>query len=168
MRSQKGFTIIELLIALAITSAIGGGISMAVIQIFDHNAQSTTRMIAVKQVENTVHWLNRDVQMAQVVAPTANPDPDGLPLTLSWVEWDNTENEVVYALASGELTRSYSIDGGEPNVRVVARYANPDSALTNCSLDGAVLTFKITATVSEGSKSASESRTVDILARSAP
>ena len=82
-RRQRGFTLIELLVALAITGAISGGITMSIFQTLDYSARSNARMVAIKQVENAIHHISRDVQMAQIIEPAADPDPDGFPLTLT-------------------------------------------------------------------------------------
>jgi prepilin-type N-terminal cleavage/methylation domain-containing protein len=168
-KGQRGFTLLELIIAVAITGAIAGGITMSIFQTFDYDARGKARMIAVKQVENVVHHMIRDVQMAQEVQ-TAYPDPDGdgFPLTLEWIEWDNTENEVVYDKASGELIRSHSVDGGTAQDTVVAQYINMDAADTNCVFDDDEwrFTFKVTATVSGYPEEISETRDVEITPRS--
>jgi prepilin-type N-terminal cleavage/methylation domain-containing protein len=168
-KGQRGFTLIELIIAVAITGAIAGGITMSVFQTFDYDARGKARIVAVKQVENAVHHMIRDVQMAQEVQ-TADPDPDGdgFPLTLEWVEWDNTENEVVYDKVSGELIRSHSVGGGTAQDAVVARYIDMDAAATNCFFDDGEwrFTFKVTATVSGYPADISETRDVEVIPRS--
>jgi prepilin-type N-terminal cleavage/methylation domain-containing protein len=150
-RKQRGFTLIELVIALAITGAITGGITMSIFQTLDYNARSNARMIAVKQVENAIHYINRDVQMAQIV-DTADPDPDGdgFPLTLRWVEWDayNTEHVVTYSKAGDELKRNHTEDGVS-NETTVAWYLDTDPANTHCAFDETewIFTLKITTIV---------------------
>jgi prepilin-type N-terminal cleavage/methylation domain-containing protein len=162
-RCQRGVTLVELVIALAITGAITSGITMTIFQTLDYNARSNARMVAVKQVENAIHHVNRDVQMAQVVEIT-DPDPDGdhFPLMLTWVEWDNTVNEVIYDVAGGELTRSYSEDHGVPQDSVVARYVVKDAADTYCDFDEVewIFTLRITATVSGYPEDISEMREI--------
>jgi len=160
-KNQRGFTLIELVVAIAITALIIGGITMAIFQVFDVNSRSTTRMTAVKQVENAVHWLSRDAKMAQDVQPGEN---SGFPLNLTWVEWDNTVNQVTYALENGGLKRSHSVDGGEPTETVVARHIDSDPAMTNCEFDGGVLTFELTANLG-GFRPASETRVCEVIPR---
>jgi prepilin-type N-terminal cleavage/methylation domain-containing protein len=167
-RGQRGFTLIELIIALAITGAITGGITMSIFQTLDYDARSKARMIAVKQVENAVYHVSRDVQMAQEVETTyPDPDGDGFPLTLTWVEWDNTENEVIYSKAPGELRRSHSRDGGAAQETVVARYISADNDDTNCSFDDDnwVFTFRVTAIVTGYPEDISETREVEVVPR---
>ena len=131
-KNQKGFTLIELIVALAITALIIGAIVMSIFQVFIVNALSSNHMLAVRQVQNAGYWINRDVQMAQSVATDAGAT--GFPLDVTWEEWDGTLNEVTYTLEDGEIKRSHSVNGGGPSVIVVAQYIN--SAETSCGLTG--------------------------------
>lgn len=160
--SQKGFTLIELLIALAITGAITGGITMSIFQTMDYSARGNSRMEAVKQVENAIFWLSRDVQMAQVLEPEALPDQDGYPLDLTWVEWDGDEINVAYSIVDGEMIRSHSVDGD----LVIARQINSDPDMTNCDYENWVFNYRITATVSGYPEEISETREGTITPRS--
>ena len=158
-KSQKGFTLNELLIALAITGVIGGTITMSIIQLVSVNAQNTSRITALKQVENATYWISRDAQMAQTVQTVGG---SGFPLTLTWVDFDNTSNNVTYSLQSGELRRAYSVNGGQPTVTVVAKQISNNSTATNFQFDGDVLTFKITASPG-GFRPVSESRVTQVV-----
>ncbi|MDD5094519.1 MAG: prepilin-type N-terminal cleavage/methylation domain-containing protein [Dehalococcoidia bacterium] len=168
IKNQKGFTLIEVLVAVAIMAVIGTGIAAATTQMITVDEQSKSRETVIKEVQNAVHYMIRDVQMAQKVDPTGG---SGFPLNLTWVDWDNIQNEVSYTLDSnGNLQRSHSINSGQPTQAVVAQHINTDPSQTNCvlSVQGAivegVLNVKITASVS-GYKPASESRTVQIIPR---
>ena len=166
-RRQRGFTLIELLVALAITGAISGGITMSIFQTLDYNARSNARMVAVKQVENAIHHISRDVQMAQIIEPAADPDPDGFPLILTWIEWSNTENVVTYRIVGSELKRFHSQDGGVPIELVVARHVDVDPSDTSCEFDDSswIFTFEVTATVTGYPEDISETREVKITPR---
>ena len=87
-KNQRGFTLIELILAIAIT----GGITMAIFQVFTGNTRSTNHMIAVKQVQNAGYWLSRDTQMARDVVPGDDGDTGDVEiLTLTWVGWERTD-----------------------------------------------------------------------------
>ncbi len=166
-KKQRGFTLLELIIALAITGAITGGLATSIFQTLDYSARDNMRMVAVKQVENAIHYINRDVQMAQIIEPTE--DADGFPLVLTWVEWDvdNTEHVVTYSIVGNELQRSHSEDGGTPTELTLAQHIDTDSDDTYCDFDEDlwIFTFRITVTVSGYPEDISEMREVRITPR---
>ena len=109
-KNQRGLTLIGTIMAIAIAGIIGTGVTITISQMFDHSARTSARMTAIKQLENASYYINRDGQMAQTVE-IAYPDPDGFPLTLTWVEWDsNDEIQVVYSIAGNQLTRKHYIN----------------------------------------------------------
>jgi prepilin-type N-terminal cleavage/methylation domain-containing protein len=96
--NQKGFTLIEILIATAISGILALGISIAISQITTVNANSTARMEAIKQIELSIDRIRVDVQMAQEIY-TSDPDPSpnaNVFLALKWTEWNNTSHSIKY------------------------------------------------------------------------
>ena len=92
--------------------------------------------------------------------PAAEPDPDGLPLTLTWSEYiSGIEHQIVYELVGDELRRSYSVNGGTPTESTVAEFIVSG---TNCEFSDGVLTFTIVATVGAGSQEATETGIYEI------
>lgn len=135
-KNQKGFTLIELIMVIAITALIIGVIAMSISLVFNVSARSDSHMLAVRQVQNAGHWINLDTQMAQTVQTDESSDT-GFPLILTWTEYvSGDEHQVVYTLVEedSELRRSHSVNGGDPNVTLVAEYI--DQAETSCSLTG--------------------------------
>lgn len=162
---QRGFSLIEMVVALAITGAIAGVITMGIFQTMDYSARDSARMTAVKQVENAIHFISRDVQQARTITPAATPDPDGFPLSLSWVDWDGKQYVVSYTVTGEELQRSYSENGVVTSL-TVARNVNPDPDKTNCTYASRVFNLKLTATVSGYPAEISETREIRITPRS--
>jgi len=169
-KNQQGFTLIELIVAIAITALIIGVIVMSIFQVFTVNALSSNHMKAVRQVQNAGYWISRDTLMAQDVSPF--PDADGFPLDVSWQEFgtedvgDATLHEVTYTLlVNGDLKRSHSVDGGGPSEIVVAQYI--ESALTSCVWDDDAdkLTLTVTATVGTWPQVETEARVYEIVPR---
>ena len=155
-KNQRGVALIELIIAFLITGIITGGITMTIFQVFDGNTRSSNHMIAVRQAQNAGYWLSRDAQMAQSVELGAS---SGFPLTLIWEEYspdgDGDEHYVVYTLLEdNKLQRSYSIDGGDSTLTIVAQYIVAANA-------SGKLTLIITATVGD----ATEIRTYKVTPR---
>ncbi len=168
-KSQKGFTVLELLIVFTVTGLVAGGITTAVFQIFDGSARSGNHMTAIRQVQNAGYWVSRDTQMAQSV-DTDNVTPPEI-LELTWTEWDGTGHEVVYRLVSNQLQRgyvSYTADGTvtDNETSVVAQYINSSPTLTSCNFTDGKLIFTVTATLGSGSRVQSEeTRVYEVIPR---
>ena len=161
--NRRGFALLEVIVAVAISGFVGGGITVATIQVLDVNARSTVHMTILNDVESAVHWISRDTQMAQVVALTA---PDGFPLTLTWVEWNGTSHNVTYSVQNSEFQRSYSQNQNQPVTTVVAHHINVDSQMTNVQISDGTLVFRLTAAIG-GFRPGSETRLFKVFPRSA-
>ncbi len=155
-RGQKGFSAAEVLVSVTIASVLGGGVVMSISQVLNTSVQNSDHTVATKQVRNVSYWVRRDTKMAQTVQVDAGAS--GLPLVLSWDDWDNTQHEVTYNLVDGELIRDHTIDGGAPTSLLVAEDINPDPALTNCNYTGGILSFEVTITVGTGSRAINETQ----------
>ncbi len=169
-KNQRGFTLIELIIAIAITGLITSGVTMTIFQVISGNARSSNHMIAVRQVQEAGYWLSRDAQMAQSISTGDDPPGTGFPLTLIWTEYgvDGDEHQVVYTLlADNKLKREhYTNRFADPDpdaTAIVAQFV--DSSGTSCQLTGDVLVLTVTATVGTGSQQASETRTYEVTPR---
>ena len=157
-RGQKGFTAIEMLVAVAITSLIGGGVVTAISLTVNTSVRNSDHALAVNEFRNAVYWIRRDAKMAQTIQIDAGES--GLPLVLSWVEWDNSQHNVTYELDNGKLMRIYSVDGDESTILVAE---NVDPTSTSFNFFGGILTFDLTISTGEGSRTVNESQecTVD-------
>ena len=172
-KNQRGFTLIEIMIAIAITALITSGITTAIFQMFSINTRSTNHMTAVREVQNAGYWVSHDAQMAISVElaegqpgyPAESPVNTKFPLTFTWREWDNNDTHtVVYTLESGGepmwLKRSHFINGDVTETNV-AQYIIPGVPQTNAEFTDGVLTLTVTATVGE----TSETRVYEIIPR---
>jgi prepilin-type N-terminal cleavage/methylation domain-containing protein len=142
-KNQMGFTLVEVMLAIAITGIITGGITMTTFQVFSGNTRTSNHMTAVRQVQNAGYWVSHDAQMAQILTPTPSPDSDGFPLTLSWTEWDGTVNTITYTLGGTEFVRDHN---GQQSV--VAQFIE-SVEVSPRPYTGGALTFNVTATVGE-------------------
>ena len=147
-KHQRGFTLIEMLVAIALAGIITGGITMTISQVLTINSRVSNHMVAVRQVQQAGKEVSKDALQAQILELGSS---SGLPLTLAWIEWETGDlHEVVYTLEnmSGglkKLQRSHSVNDEEPTVTRIARYIDPD--LTSCVCSGGVLTFTVTGNV---------------------
>lgn len=66
---QSGFTLVELLVAVAILGAIGGALSTAITYIIMGSDRTKDQAVILQQVQNAGYWISRDVQMAVDVTP---------------------------------------------------------------------------------------------------
>lgn len=142
--AQKGFTLVELVIAISIATLVVAAAVAIWFQLTSVSARNSDYMTAYGHVQNVGYWFSRDaVQITQ--EPTLE-GASGFPLTLRWVEWDGSEHQVVYILddESGELSRS-----GTEGSLLVAQYI--DSNNTSCTWDGETLTLEITAQFGDNS-----------------
>ncbi len=87
---EKGFTLVELLLVVAITAITSVAAGAAIFQVFKGTEHNNDRITAVRQVQNAGYWISRDAQMAQSVT-TSNLTDNLTPLdflTLNWTEYD--------------------------------------------------------------------------------
>lgn len=133
-KNQRGFTLVEVIIVLAIIGIVIGAATMTIVQVINGSSSTSNHMIAIRQVQNAGYWVSRDVQMAQSVAPAL--DSDGFPLTLTWTDRDGDDHQVVYSLVDmpgglAKLQRSHSVNGTTAT-GIMAEFIDPDE--TNCYL----------------------------------
>jgi len=99
--TEKGFTLLEVLAALAILSAIMTVMSAATILIMKTSSQNEELNVNLRQVQNAGHWISQDALMAQEV----DTNKPGVFLSLSWSDWDGNSFNVDYVLEGNMLKR---------------------------------------------------------------
>lgn len=156
---QKGFTLTELLVGIALTSLLIGGVVMAIPQMNSAVKRGNNHTYVATQLQNATHWVQVDSKMAQEVTPDSGES--GFPLVLSWVDWDNVEHEVTYYLAGNEFFRSYSVNDGSPQVRSLAQSISSGT----CSYQNGTLTVTLTSEEGYGREKAAQVRTITVKPR---
>jgi prepilin-type N-terminal cleavage/methylation domain-containing protein len=158
MKNQVGLTLIELMIALAITGIITATVTMLTFQVFDGEARANNQLDAISRVQNAGREISRDAAMAQSVIWT--DDADGLPLTLTWTDWEASETHtVVYSIVENNLRKVHSSDSGD--VEYTFEYiisVDPDTEELVTFFDHTDFTFTLTATAGIGGQRVSETR----------
>ena len=161
-RQQKGFTVIEAVVSLLIVSIISLGATMANAQLMSQTSRNDSFLTAERQALNALHWISKDIQMAQSIQPSGL---SGFPLTLEWIEWDNTASQVIYTLLNNNLKRSISVDAGTARDSLVASFINSDNDMTYCSSNNGTLTVKVTSSITRGGKTIDVSKVDKITSR---
>ena len=113
---QKGFTLVELLVALAVGSLVIVGALGAIYQVVWGTSRTNSQVVALTDVHQAALQLKKDIQMAQSAAFDL---PDGSIAKLDWIDYtsfdpaENKDHTSSYKLLDGELRRIY--DQGEPS-----------------------------------------------------
>lgn len=122
IRGKRGFTIIELMIATAITAIIMGGLVSAFYYVSTVPPQQTNQLTAENELRLALDQIQNDGVQAQSFTPgsdpyeyygsfSSNPDPTG-----------NGGYTITYRYEDGQLVREKSIDGESPTVNSIAFY----------------------------------------------
>lgn len=161
-KKQLGFTLVELMIAIAVSGVVTGAITTTIYQVITGNFRTSNHMTAVRQVQDAGYWVSHDVQMIQqepVIVKNVDDQLESIALT--WTDWDGTVNDVTYTLEGTELWR----DCNGQRIRV-AQFIDPAPEKTQCEFTSGKLIFTVTATVGAGSAQAqSETRVYEIVPR---
>jgi len=159
-QGEKGFTHIELIVAITIIALISGATAMATFQVFHGTERSNNHMTAVRQVHNAGYWISRDTQMAQSVTTDNLTLPDFL--VLSWTERDYADEPTYHSVTYffedltdgiGKLKRSHWSSAGANEQTLVAQYIyydpdDPDDT-SEASYQSPALTVQLTALFEE-------------------
>jgi len=155
-QGEKGFSFIELIIAIGIMALISGAAAIATFQVCKGTDRNNNYITAVHQVQRAGYWISRDTQMAQGVTTANLTSPDFL--ALSWTEWDDN-NDPIYHTATyffedltdgiGKLKRRHWSSSGANEQTLIAThiyYAPGDPYNTsNVSYQDSVLTVQLSA-----------------------
>lgn len=104
MKQQRGFTLIELTLGLAIVGAVVMTIGMTITTLLLNYQQPVTREVLLHQVHNAGYQMTRDINMSNNVTLS---DPNGFPFIVNIpVDQDqNNDYHVDYLLDGDNLKR---------------------------------------------------------------
>jgi prepilin-type N-terminal cleavage/methylation domain-containing protein len=159
-RNQKGFTLVELIIVVALAGIIVVAATTTFHQVLLGTTLSNDRNSAVNQLRNAVHWISRDAQMAQIVVVDDSLEVPKV-LEMSWEDWEGTPHAAYYSLEDGRLERNY--DG---QMTFIAEYIDPVPVNTDFVWDDVDRVLTVTMTARAGDEI--ETRTFDVKSRPDP
>ncbi len=159
-RSEKGYTLIELVVAVAIMVLVSGAASITIFQVLKGTETNNSHMNAVRQVQNAGYWISRDAGMAQSIDTENLTSPAFL--VLNWTQRDD-DNEKIYHTANysfeglndgiGKLKRTHSSSAGANEQTFIAQHiyytpGDPDNT-SKANYQPPVLTLQLASLVDE-------------------
>ena len=134
-RGEKGFTLLELLIGVAIMGVIAVPLMMATTTLLTNPQRSTDQNVVLHQVQNAGHWISRDVQMARNVD---FDEPDVfLSLDIPFDTDENNDYSVVYLFYGSKLKREvYDSLGTLVSETLIADYIDTDNTTFSILVSG--------------------------------
>jgi len=150
IRDERGMTLVEILVALAITGLITGTLVTAIYQIYQVTGWGSNQMRVQHDLQNAATWLNRDV----VSASSAHiASASQMTLTLPYVGsiiTDTVSRVITYTFS---ITDSTLTRDSDDSTLIVARHVNsfipsPTGTVTS------VITITITSQAGDVTRSA--------------
>lgn len=143
---QYGFTVVELIIVLALVGILGTAIVFSITNTFGFSRDNINLNTAINNVRYAGEWLSKDIRGGgTIVTPdvTGTLSPGSGALILKWRDIQNTDHEITYLITeTGVLQRTY-----DTGTMVIA---NSITGI-NYSIDDININLSITATVKEQS-----------------
>jgi prepilin-type N-terminal cleavage/methylation domain-containing protein len=80
-KSEKGFTLIELVVGIGIAAVVVGAAAATIITMTRLSPSSTEWAVSLQQVQNAGYWISRDIQMSQGDITVGDGNPTFLTIT---------------------------------------------------------------------------------------
>ena len=101
IRDERGITLVELLVALAITGLITGILVTAIYQIYNVTGWGNNELVVQHDLQNAATWLNRDV----LTASSADVSGSQMVLTIPYFITDTVHTDAItYTFSTAERT----------------------------------------------------------------
>jgi len=159
-RGEKGYTLVELVLAMAIMVVISGAAMAATFQVCRGTEGRNNHITAVRQVHNAGYWISRDAQMAQSTTADNLTPPNFL--VLNWTEWDQANDPIYHSVTYffedltdgiGKLKRYHWSSVGTNRHTLIAKYIYYNSGdseeTSNVEYQSPELTVRLTAIFEE-------------------
>jgi prepilin-type N-terminal cleavage/methylation domain-containing protein len=167
-KGQKGFTLMELALAMVIGGMIAASVTMTMFQIVDSSGRTSNHMTAVRQAQSAGYWVSHDAQMIQQEPVITENGGELESITFDWIDWEGNVYQVVYTfedMSFGGLKELQRVEHKNSNTKttVVAEFIDIEN--TSCVYTDGTLTFTVTVQVGAGSAAQIETRTYEVLPR---
>lgn len=142
MQDERGFTLIEMLIASMVVVMVVGVIGTGLVVVFRTTEETTQRLAESPDLQIAAAYFGSDVQSAQTFSGSCGPASPAPLVTLSWTDpgtdpaagvGDTTRVVTYVATTVGnqkELVRYSCIDGGTPASSTLVNYIQPTTSPT--------------------------------------
>jgi prepilin-type N-terminal cleavage/methylation domain-containing protein len=165
---QRGFTLIEMVVAMAVAGIILAAVGYSILQVFNLNTRNTNYMTAVREVQSAGYWVTRDAAMAPYDLNRTPPwiTANVTSLSLRWR--DSTDISATHSAsftwnsANKTLWRSY--DGG-PAAPIAQHISSASFALTQDAVRVSKVTLVVTASVTSRGITGTETRSYEVSPR---
>ena len=117
MNSERGFTLVELVIATAIMGILMSVLGTAVYQILTVTDYGNDKLAALHELQNAAHWFNFDGQQASAATGGSQlvltlPDDSSITYALSGTNLQRTADGATMTLAQNIASAGFSVDDG--------------------------------------------------------
>ncbi len=114
-KRQQGFTLVELLIAAAVSGMIVSVLSTAIYQTFTVTEYGNDKMTAMHELQNIAHWVSLDAHSASAATGGDElvltlPDSSSITYSLEGSELHRTTGDSQVTLGENISTVSFTID----------------------------------------------------------
>jgi prepilin-type N-terminal cleavage/methylation domain-containing protein len=134
-RSQPGFTLVEIVVALSVAALVLVGVAALMYYMVVGVGKQSDQVTARLQVQYVSFWIGEDVVQAQEIvvensAGNAALGMKGFPLTITWQGDNGNNNDVVYYFqdtgqSPWQLTREHKVNGAIVGNLTVSEYLVP-------------------------------------------
>jgi prepilin-type N-terminal cleavage/methylation domain-containing protein len=145
-KQQRGFTLIEMLVALGIVGAAVAAVAMTTTTLLLNYKQPSTQQTLLQQVQNAGYQMPRDIQMSSNVTLSG---PNGFPVTINIpIDQDQNHDYHVIYLLDGDKLKRQQFDSSDNLTAetVITQYVDTDITTFESPSEGL---YKLTVRVSK-------------------